>query len=110
MTKPRKRDSRRLSQKEIKKKEARKKAREAAEQHDPEWKRYSLPEHRTESAVEMCKQRVLKGEKLCWCKERCICRACQARKEDKCDLERLKVESVGCSSGCYMCSEHKPCY
>lgn len=73
---------------------------------------YSLPTCNTESAIEQCKKQVLSEGKLCYCKEKCRCRSCQESKasNERCSLEILQKESVGCALGCNNCSEHIRCY
>ena len=112
MSKPRKPDSRRPSKKNIQKMKQRRKAEERLQKSREEEARYTRPTEISEAGIEACKQRLKEG-KLCYCKERCSCRGCQAihKKSDGniCSLENLKQEG-GCAFGCYKCSECNPCY
>ena len=112
MSKPRKPDSRRPSKKKLQKMEQKRKAEEKMQQLREEEARYTRPTENSEAGIEACKQRVKEG-KLCYCKSRCGCRVCQARKKENggqmCTLENLKEEG-GCACGCSECSECSPCY
>lgn len=112
MSKPRKPDSRRPSKKKLQKMEQKRKVEEKMQQLREEEARYTRPTENSEAGIEACKQRVKEG-KLCYCKSRCGCRVCQARKKENsgqmCTLENLKEEG-GCACGCSECSECSPCY
>lgn len=112
MSKPRKPDSRRPSKKKLQKMEQRRKAEESMKKFHEEEARYTHPTERSEAGIEACKQQLKEG-KLCYCKERCHCRCCQANSKEKgghtCSSEALKQEG-GCALGCSECSECNPCY
>lgn len=112
MSKPRKPDSRRPSQKKLQKIKQRKEAEERMQKFREEEARYTRPTENSKAGIEACKQKLKEG-KLCYCKERCNCRKCQARHKEAggqlCSLEDLKQEG-GCAYGCSGCSECNPCY
>ena len=112
MPKPRKPDSRRPSKKKLQEMERKKKREIEFQKFREEQARYTYPAKRSEAEIEACKQRVKDG-KLCYCKEKCGCRGCQAKKKasgrELCSLEALKHEG-GCEFGCNECSECNPCY
>lgn len=112
MSMPGKRDSKRPSKNKFQKMKKRNNLEKTGEEIEAELKRYSLPSRNTESAVEQCKNQVQEEGKLCYCREKCHCRSCQEVKgpNEKCSLETLQKEGVGCTLGCYRCSEHSPCY
>lgn len=110
--KPRKPESRKPSKKKLQKMEERRKAQERMQQLLKEAQAYSRPLAKSEAEIEACKQRVKEG-KLCYCKDVCECRECQAKTKEEggelCTLENLKQEG-GCALGCSKCSECSPCY
>lgn len=112
MAKFRKPASRKPSKKKLWKMEQKRKLQEATEKIRAREARYTRPVERSEAGIEACKQR-LKDGKLCFCKERCDCRNCQAKNQRAgfhiCDFETLKI-SGGCVHGCDICPEHIPCY
>lgn len=105
-------DSARPSKNKFPKMKKRNKTKKTSKEIQAELKHYSLPSRNTEYAVEQCKKQVQEEGKLCYCKEKCHCRSCQESKDSNaiCSLETLQKESVGCTLGCYRCSEHSPCY
>ena len=96
-------DSARPSKNKFPKMKKRNKTKKTSKEIQAELKHYSL---------EQCKKQVQEEGKLCYCKEKCHCRSCQESKDSnaRCSLETLQKESVGCTLGCYRCSEHSPCY
>ena len=112
MPKPRKSDSRRPSKKKLREMEERRKAEERMQRFYEEEERYTHPAENSEAGIEACKNRLKEG-KLCYCKVKCHCRECQAKRKKSdvrlCSLEVLKQEG-GCALGCSECSECNPCY
>ena len=112
MPKLKKPDSRKISQKKLRKIEQKRKENERLQKLIEEEAHYTRPTERSEIGIEVCKQRVKDG-KICYCKEKCGCRNCQERQKENeghaCSLEELKVEGGG-AFGCSECSECNPCY
>lgn len=112
MSKLRKATSRKPSKKEIMKKAEKRKAEERMQQFIEEEARYTRPTEKSKTGLEECRKRLKEG-KICFCKERCDCRGCQARSKESgeglCSLEIL-IQGGGCAYGCSGCSECNPCY
>lgn len=110
--KPRKPESRRPSKKKLQKMEERKRARERMQELMVKVQNYTRPFENNQTEIEACKQRVSEG-KICYCKEVCSCRECQAGQKESaailCTLQDLQREG-GCAFGCNKCSECSPCY